>query len=59
MERKTFVHPRVVLASIGILLMSGFAGHAKAEELPELMEKPSGIPDRPLVAVVPYGPAGG
>ncbi len=39
--------------------MTGFADPAKAGELPEKMEKPGGFPERPLVAVVPYGPAGG
>ncbi len=25
----------------------------------EMMEKPSGFPERPLTMIVPYGPAGG
>ncbi len=54
-----FAHMRVVLASIGILMMAGFADPVKAGALPENMEKPGGFPERALVAVVPYGPAGG
>ena len=54
-----FAHKRVGLALVGILLVAGFMGPVTAGELPEKMEKPGGFPERPLVAVVPYGPAGG
>jgi len=40
-------------------MMAGLTGPVKAGELPETMEKPGGFPERALVAVVPYGPAGG
>ena len=54
-----FVHIRAIVSLFGLLLIINFAGLVKASELPDTMKKPDGFPDRPLTAIVPYGPAGG
>ena len=44
---------------LGLVMSAGVAATALAAELPEMMDKPGGFPERPLTMIVPYGPGGG
>ncbi len=44
---------------LGAALSVGIALPAAAQNLPEMMDKPNGFPERPLTAIIPYGPGGG
>ncbi len=51
---KNFVAPLLVAVGFGVASVAG-----AATELPDMMEKPGGFPERPLSMIVPYGPGGG
>ena len=46
--------PKGGLCVLGLIVAMGVAGPAPAGELPDTMERPGGVPERPLRLIVPY-----
>ncbi len=53
------VYKRIWAGAIGAALALGVSLPAAGASLPDMMEKPNGFPERPLTAIIPYGPGGG